>query len=100
MVGWTARGLGIDAAETEPTEIQFIDKDIDHPHRIVLANPVLKVFREKRRLTPIYPLNKTLHPGPPKTPKGIVTRTAFSHSLGQNRRFQALSISFRLLGYS
>jgi hypothetical protein len=62
MIGWTSRGLGIDAAATEPAEIQLIDKDIDHPNRIVLTNPAPNAFGEQRRLTAIRPLNETLHP--------------------------------------
>jgi hypothetical protein len=45
MIRRPAGYLGIDPAEPKPGQIQFIDKDIDHPNRIVLANPVFQAFR-------------------------------------------------------
>ena len=41
-----ARDLGIDAVETEPPEIQLIDKHVDHPNRVLLTNPILQAFRQ------------------------------------------------------
>jgi hypothetical protein len=64
MIQWPVRGLGIDTAETEFSEIQLIDKHINHPNRIVLANPVLQAVGKQRRLPTSRPLNETLHPIP------------------------------------
>src|SRR3979409_1125954 len=53
--------LGIDPAEPKLGQIQFIDKDIDHPNRIVLANPVFQAFRKQRALPTIRALNEAPH---------------------------------------
>ena len=62
MIGWPARRLGINAVETEPAEIQLIDKNVDHSNRVLLANPVLQAIGKQRRLAAIQPFYKTPHP--------------------------------------
>jgi hypothetical protein len=42
MIRRPAGCLGIDAAEPELSQIAFVDKDVDHPNRIVLADPVFE----------------------------------------------------------
>src|SRR5262245_7610969 len=42
------------------------DKDLDHPNRIILSDPVFQAFGKQRALAAIYPLNEALHPIPPQ----------------------------------
>jgi hypothetical protein len=41
MIGRTARRRRCNPAKTQPAQIQFIDKHIDHPNRVVVADPLL-----------------------------------------------------------
>src|SRR5664279_5398939 len=67
--------LGFDPAEPKLSQIEFIDKDIDDPNRIVLADPVFQAFRKQRALPAIRALNKSLHPIPrPTICAGIIPR--------------------------
>src|SRR5271169_5305794 len=66
MIRRPARYLRIDPAKPEPRQIKLLDKDLNHPNRIVLADPVLQAFRKQRVLPTIRPLNKALHPIPPQ----------------------------------
>src|ERR1039458_7734118 len=61
MIRRPARYLGIDPAKPQIRQIEFLDKDIDHANRIVLADPVCHAFRKQRALPAIRPLNEALH---------------------------------------
>src|SRR6476661_4630203 len=54
----------IDAIEPEVAEFQRIDEHIDRANRIALVDPIIKAFRQQRRLLSIRPLNETLHHPP------------------------------------
>jgi hypothetical protein len=56
--------LGINPAKPKLAQIEFVDKDVNHPNGIVLANPVFQAFWKQRALPAIRPLNKSLHPIP------------------------------------
>ena len=49
---------------TRVAKFQRIDEHIDRAYRIALVNPIIKAFRQQRRLLAIRPLNKTLHQPP------------------------------------
>jgi hypothetical protein len=66
MVRRPAGGLGINPAKPKLGQIEPPDKDLDHPNRIILANPIFQAFGKKRGLAAIYPLNEALHPIPPQ----------------------------------
>ena len=66
MIRRPAGCLGIDPAKPKLGQIEFLDKDVNHPNRIVLADPVFQAFRKQRALPAIRPLNKALHPIPPQ----------------------------------
>src|SRR5450830_2083148 len=66
MIRRPARYLGIDPAKPKFGQIEFLDKDIDHANRIVLADPVCHAFRKQRALPAIRPLNEALHLIPPQ----------------------------------
>lgn len=61
MIRRSTRRLRIDTRKPKLTKIKPIDKDIDHSHRVVLADKVVQAFRQKRRLAPVQPLDKSLH---------------------------------------
>ena len=54
--------LGFDPAKPKLSQIEFIDKDVDHANRIVLADPVFQAFRKQRALPAIRPFNEAPHP--------------------------------------
>ncbi len=41
MVSWPSCRLRLDAAKAQPGQIKLIDKDVDRPDRIVLAQIVI-----------------------------------------------------------
>jgi len=48
----------IDAIEPEVAEFQRIDEHIDRANRIALVDPIIKAFRQQRRLLAIRPLKR------------------------------------------
>ena len=42
MIGRSSRRLRLDAAKAQPSQIKLIDKDVDRPDRIVLAQLVIQ----------------------------------------------------------
>src|SRR6478672_2525403 len=86
MIRRPAGRCRIDAIEPEVAKFQRIDEHIHRAYRIALVDPIIKAFRQQRRLLAIRPLNKTLHQSPaPRFSKGIIASMRFSHSLGQKR---------------
>ena len=67
MIRWSAGRLGIDPDEAELGQIEFVDKDVDHANRVVLADPIFQAFGKQRALPAIRPLNEALHPIPRKS---------------------------------
>ena len=61
MIPGPAGRRRIDAIEPEVAEFQRIDEHIDRTYRIVLAHPIIKAFRQQRRLLAIRLFNETLH---------------------------------------
>jgi hypothetical protein len=66
MIRRSAGYLGLDTVESKSGKIEFVHKDVDHPNRIVLADPVFQAFRKQRALHPIRALNEAPHPIPPQ----------------------------------
>ncbi len=71
----------LDPLKTQTAQIKLIDKDIDHPNRIVFADPVLQSLGKQGALIAIYALDKTLHHGLPSKDRRIIAPAAFLHSL-------------------
>src|SRR5271168_5610269 len=67
MIRRPAGRLGIDTAKAKLSQIKLLDKNVDHPNRIVLADPVFHAFRKQRALPAIRSLNKALHQIPRKS---------------------------------
>src|SRR5262249_9610976 len=56
----------LDAAKPKLGQIELVDKHVDCTNRIVLADPILQIFRKQRALPAIYAFNEALHPIPRK----------------------------------
>src|SRR5438132_9467826 len=86
--------LRIDPAEPKLAQVEFVDKDVDDPNRIVLMNPVFQAFRKQRVLPSIRPLNKALHIILRRRCRNhtmrITSAAAFSHSQGHARKERGL----------
>ena len=80
MIPGSAGRCRIDAIEPEVAEFQCIDEHIDRAYRIALVHPIIKAFRQQRRLLAIRPLNEPFIT-PPRFSEAIIA--GFSHSLGQ-----------------
>jgi hypothetical protein len=46
MIRGSAGHLGLDTVEPKLGKIEFVHKHVDHPNRIVLADPVSQAFRK------------------------------------------------------
>ena len=64
MIRGPASRCRVDAIEPEVAEFQRIDKHIDRANSIALADPIIKAFRQQRRLLASRSLNKTPHHPP------------------------------------
>jgi len=53
MIPGSAGRCRIDAIEPEVAEFQCIDEHIDRAYRIALVHPIIKAFRQQRRLLAI-----------------------------------------------
>jgi hypothetical protein len=46
MIRRSTGRLGLDTVEPKSGKIEFVHKDVDHPNRIVLADPISQAFRK------------------------------------------------------
>jgi hypothetical protein len=58
------------ADEPEARQVELLDEEVDDPHQVILADPVLKTLREQRHLIPCDPLDETRHTCPPASSRG------------------------------
>jgi hypothetical protein len=61
MIGWPARHLRLDAAKAKVGQIKLIDKNIDRPDRIVLAQLVIQPLGKQFALTAVIANDKASH---------------------------------------
>src|SRR5262245_59282519 len=62
MIARPASCLGSNPVKSQFRQIKLINKDIDHPNRIVLIDPVFQAFGKQCALLAIRALNEALHP--------------------------------------
>ena len=62
MIRRPPRYLGSDPVKSQRRQIEFIDKNIDHANRIVLADPVFQALRKQRRLLASCTFDEPPHP--------------------------------------
>jgi hypothetical protein len=61
MVGRPAGFRWDDALETQLAKVEFIDENIDHPHRVGVRHKVIQALGKQRALASMLSLDKTLH---------------------------------------
>src|SRR5207247_11289980 len=61
MVSWPSCRLRLYAAKPKPGKIKLIDKDVDRPDRIVLAQIVIQPLGKQRALTAVIANDKARH---------------------------------------
>ena len=96
MIGRPSRRLWLDAAKAEFAQIKLIDKDIDRPDRIVLAQVVIQPLGKQRALAALIANDKTRYPIFQPNRRRIVSSKPFSHSLRSRSDSQSMSGSAEL----
>ena len=61
MVGRPPRICWSNALEAHGSQIELIDKDLNHANRIVLAYVVIQAAKQKRELCSILAFDESLH---------------------------------------
>jgi hypothetical protein len=77
MVRRSASGSWLSTFEAQFTQIERVDKDINHANRIALVDEIIEAFRQKCRLPTFYPRNKPLHQILQESLGRIITVAAF-----------------------
>src|SRR3954447_4603286 len=90
MVRRPSSRLGIDPAEPKRGQIEFVDKDVDHSNRIVLADPVFQAFGNSVLCTRSMPSTKRFIRASRKSQENLIARikpsSAFLHSQDHSRQ--------------
>ncbi len=60
------------AVETKASQIQFVDEDIDHTHRVVRDDKVVKTLGQQRHLSSVLAFDESLHATTPNKPDASV----------------------------
>ena len=94
MIRRPASRLGSNPVKSQLAQIEFLDKNIDHPNRIVLADPVFQAFREQCALSAIRALNEALHPDPHANRAGIIPRNQMAKCVSTQARSGATVLGF------
>lgn len=61
MISGSPRPRRRRSRKSERRQIEFINKQINHPNQVILANPVFKTIWEKSRLSPRSAFDETRH---------------------------------------
>src|ERR1700730_3532627 len=92
MIGWTSGRFWNHTVKAQRPEIQLIDKQVDHPHRVVLSNEVIQILGKQNALYTVFTLNEARHLTPRRESSRIITQIitqqAFSHSLHPSATFR------------
>ncbi len=72
MIARPAGRQWFNSLKPELTEIELIDKNIDHPNCVVVTDPVFQPIRKQRALAPVHAFNETLHDTLPPKHTGII----------------------------
>jgi hypothetical protein len=51
--------------KSEPGQIELINEQIDHTHKVIFPDPLVQTLRKQRRLIPADTFDETCHPNPP-----------------------------------
>ena len=74
MIPGPAGDLGLNPAKPKLSQIEFVDKSIDHPNRIILIDPVFQAFGKQRVLPAICSFNEAPHPTLPQIARDLIAR--------------------------
>src|SRR5271163_4065112 len=91
MIGWPSCCLRLNTAEAQPRQIKLIDKNIDRPNRIVLAQIVIQSLGKQRALTAIIPNDKARHRILPANHRGMISFRSVFTQAGPARDIATLS---------
>src|SRR5258708_5103955 len=81
MIGRPSCHLRLNAAEAQPAQIKFIDKDIDRPDRIILGQIIFQPLGKQSALTAVIANDKTRHRILPPNHRRIISlRVVFTQS--------------------
>ena len=71
-------------------QIKLINKDIDHPNRITLVDPVFQALWEQRASCPrsVPSTKRLIQPSRESYRARITSKEAFSHRVGHSRHFE------------
>jgi hypothetical protein len=61
MVGGPAGFRWDDVLETQLAKVEFIDENIDHPHRVCVRHMVIQALGKQHALASMLSLDKALH---------------------------------------
>jgi len=75
--------------KSQLAQVEFLDKYLDHPNRIALANPVFQAFRKQCALPAIRALNEALHRIPPQIAQESYRENQMRHCVFTQARSQA-----------
>jgi len=65
MIGWTPGRFWNHTLKAQSPEIQFIDKHVDHPHRVVLSNVVIQILGKQNALSTVFTIGRSASSHPP-----------------------------------
>src|SRR5262245_57538066 len=97
MVRRPTGGRRLNPLEAHLSQIERVDKHIDHTHRVALVNKIIEALGQQRPLPAIRLLNEATHQiSPGESQENHNRGTAFSHSQGQKPSSSAYPLIFRL----
>jgi len=71
MISRPTRRFRNDALKPQRPQIQFVDEDVDHPHRIVFSHVIIEELGEQNALRSAFAFDKALHQEPRLNPSGF-----------------------------
>jgi hypothetical protein len=71
MIGGPASLFRDDALKPQRPQIQLVNKDVDHPHRMVFGHVIVEELGEQDALRSVLALNKACHQEPRLNPSGF-----------------------------
>src|SRR5713226_10708671 len=69
MIGRPSRRRRGHPGKPQGGKIQFVDEDLDHPNRVLLADIIFQAVRKQRPLRPLFAIDEPMHLQTPEAPK-------------------------------
>jgi hypothetical protein len=61
MIGRPPRRRRRHPRKPQGRKVQLVNKDLDHPNRVLLVDVILQAVREQRPLHPIFAIDEPMH---------------------------------------